>query len=160
MNVGAARIDSADASAITDCFAQADDAACSRAVPALEVACADKQTTSCVSLGSLYDGGFGVSRDRAKAAAFYRVACAASDKAGCARLAVLEAQGLGVPRNAARAKKTLEALCAEKVPEGCIGLAQILERTGFRVDRDEAQRLLKATCDAGSAEACALLTSR
>jgi len=160
VNVGAARIDSADASAITDCFAQADDAACSRAVPALEVACADKQTTSCVSLGSLYDGGFGVSRDRAKAAAFYRIACAASDKAGCARLAVLEAQGLGVPRNAARAKKTLETLCAEKVPEGCIGLAQILERTGFRVDRDEAQRLLKATCDAGSAEACALTTGR
>lgn len=160
VNVGGARIDSADASAITDCFAQADDAACSRAVPALEVACAEKQTTSCVSLGSLYDGGFGVTRDRAKAAGFYRLACAASDKAGCARLAVLEAQGLGVPRNAARAKKTLEALCAEKVPEGCIGLAQILERTGFRVDRDEAQRLLKATCDAGSAEACALLTSR
>lgn len=160
VNIGAARIDSADASAITDCFAQHDDAACSRAVPALELACADKQATSCVSLGSLYDGGFGVTRDRAKAAGFYRLACAASDKAGCARLAVLEAQGLGVPRNAARAKKTLETLCGEKVPEGCIGLAQILERTGFRVDRDEAQRLLKATCDAGSAEACALMTGR
>lgn len=160
VNAGAARIDSADASAITDCFAQRDDAACSRAVPALELACADKQATSCVSLGSLYDGGFGVTRDRAKAAGFYRLACAASDKAGCARLAVLEAQGLGVPRNAARAKKTLETLCGEKVPEGCIGLAQILERTGFRVDRDEALRLLKTTCDAGSAEACALMTSR
>lgn len=160
VNVGAARTDSADASAITDCFAQRDDAACSRAVPALEIACAEKQATSCVSLGSLYDGGFGVTRDRAKAANFYGTACSLNDKAGCARLAVLEAQGLGVPRNASRAKKTLEALCGEKVPEGCIGLAQILERTGFRVDRDEAQRLLKATCDAGSAEACALMTAR
>jgi TPR repeat protein len=160
VNVGQARTDSADASAITECFAKRDDGACARAVPSLESACGQKQTTSCVSLGSLYDGGFGVGRDRRKAAALYKTACDLADKAGCARLAVLEAQGTGVAQNAARATKTLEALCAEKVPEGCIGLAQVLQRTGFAVDRDRAQALLKSACAAGSAEACGLVTSR
>ena len=73
---------------------------------------------------------------------------------------MLEQQGLGVPRNATRAAKTLETLCAEKVPEACIGLAQILQLTGFASDRVRAQTLLKSACDGGSAEACALRTSR
>jgi TPR repeat protein len=160
VNVGGARTDSADASAITDCFANRNDAACARAVPALESSCAEKQATSCVSLGSLYDGGFGVTRDRRQAASFYKTACDLGEKAGCARVAVLEEQGLGVPRNAVRATKTLESLCADKVPEACIGLAQILQQTGFATDRERARTLLKSTCDAGSAEACGLMTSR
>ncbi len=160
VSLGQARTDSADASAVTDCFANRNDAACARAVPPLEAACADQQSTSCVSLGSLYDGGFGVARDRRKAASYYKTACDLADKPGCARLAVLEAQGLGVPPNPARARKTLEGLCAEKVPEGCIGLAQILPRTGLAKDRERARTLLKSACDAGSAEACGLMTSR
>ena len=160
VSLGQARTDSADASAITDCFANRNDAACARAAPALEAACADKQSTSCVSLGSLYDGGFGIARDRKKAASYYRSACDLGDKPGCARLAVLEAQGVGVPLNVARARKTLESLCTEKIPEACIGLAQILQRTGFAADRDRAHTLLKSVCDAGSAEACGLMTSR
>jgi len=160
VSLGQARTDSADASAITDCFANRNDAACARAVPALEAACADKQATSCVSLGSLYDGGFGIARDRKKAGGYYKSACDLGDKPGCARLAVLEAQGLGVPANAARARKTLEALCTEKVPEACIGLAQILQRTGLAADRDRARALLKSACDAGSAEACGLIPGR
>lgn len=160
VNAGQARIDSGDASAIADCFANRNDAACSRAVPALEASCAEKQTTSCVSLGSLYEGGFGVTRDRRKAASFYKSACDLSDKAGCARHAFLEAMGLGVAQNEARATKTLETLCAAKVPEGCVGLAQVLRRTGFAVDRERANSLLKSTCDAGSAEACGLLSGR
>lgn len=160
VNVGQARTDSADASSITDCFANRNDAACARAVPALEAACADRQSTSCVSLGSLYDGGFGIARDRRRAASYYKTACDLADRPGCARLAVLEAQGLGVTMNAPRARKTLEALCAEKLPEACIGLAQLLERTGLATDRDRARTLLKSTCDAGSAEACGLITTR
>jgi len=160
VSLGQARTDSADASAITDCFANRNDAACARAVPPLEAACADKQSTSCVSLGSLYDGGFGMARDRKKAASYYKTACDLADKPGCARFAVLEAQGLGVALNAAPARKTLESLCAEKIPEGCIGLAQILQRTGLAKDRDRARTLLKSACDAGSAEACGLMTSR
>ncbi len=141
-------------------FANRNDAACARAVPALEAACADRQSTSCVSLGSLYDGGFGIARDRRKAAGYYKTACDLADQPGCARLAVLEAQGLGVPPNPARARKTLESLCAAKVPEACIGLAQILQRTGVAADRDRARALLKSTCDAGSAEACGLIARR
>lgn len=160
MAAGQARIDSGDASAIADCFANRNDAACSRAVPALETSCADRQTASCVSLGSLYEGGFGVTRDRRKAAGFYKNACDLKDQAGCARYAFLEAVGLGVPLNEARATKTLETLCAAKVPEGCVGLAQVLRRTGYAVDRERANEILKATCDAGSAEACGLLNAR
>lgn len=160
VSLGQARTDSADASSITDCFANRNDAACARAVPALEAACADRQSTSCVSLGSLYDGGFGIARDRRKAAGYYKTACDLADQPGCARLAVLEAQGLGVPPNPARARKTLESLCAAKVPEACIGLAQILQRTGVAADRDRARALLKSTCDAGSAEACGLIARR
>ncbi len=160
LGAGGARAGSADAAAIADCFARREDAACARAVPALEASCDDKQSTSCVSLGSLYDGGFGVARDRRKAATAYRSACALADKAGCARFAVLEAQGLGVTGNPGRARKTLEGLCAEGVPEGCIGLAQILQRTGYATDRDRAQSLLQKVCRDGVAEACGLVTTR
>ena len=160
VNLGQTRSDSADAAAITDCFAHRDDAACARAAPSLEAACAEKQTTSCVSLGSLLEGGFGMPRDRRRAASLYKTACGLGDKAGCARFAVLEVLGLGVPPNSARATKTLESLCAESVPEGCVGLAQVLGHTGFRVDRERAQKILKTACDAGSSEACALATAR
>ena len=73
---------------------------------------------------------------------------------------MLEAQGLGVAPNSVRATKTLRTLCGQKVAEGCIGLAQILRKTGFAVDRDEAQRVLRETCASGSSEACALLSTR
>jgi TPR repeat protein len=155
-----ARTDSADAAAIADCFTKRDDTACARAIPSLEMACAERQSTSCVSLGSLYEGGFGVARDRRKAAGSYKQACDLGDKAGCARLAFLETMGLGVPRNEPRGTKTLESLCGETVAEGCIGLAQYLRQTGYAVDRDRANGLLKSACDAGSAEACGLITAR
>ncbi|MEO8360524.1 MAG: tetratricopeptide repeat protein [Vicinamibacteria bacterium] len=159
VSIGAVQTGSTDASAITDCFSKRDDAACARAVPSLEGACAEKQAASCVSLGSLYDGGFGVTRDRRKAAANYKTACDLGEKPGCARLAVLEAQGLGVAKNTLRATKTLETLCGEQLTEGCVGLAQILQRTGRAADRTRAQTLLKAACDGGNAEACRLLTT-
>jgi len=157
VDLGQARTDSAEASAITDCFANRNDAACARAVPALEAACADRQSTSCVSLGSLHEGGFGIPRDRRKAAGFYKTACDLADRPGCARFAVLEAYGAGAPRNAPRARQTLESLCAEKVTEACLGLAQILKQTGMAKDRDRARTLLKAACDGGSVEACGLM---
>jgi TPR repeat protein len=160
VGVGQVQTVSADASAITDCFANRNDTACSRAIPVLETACAEKQATSCVSLGSLYEGGFGVARDRRKGAGFYKTACDMGDKPGCARLAALEAQGVGVAPNKARATKTLESLCTDKVHEACIGLAQILRQTGLAVDRDRAKALLKTACEGGSAEACGLATSR
>ena len=155
---GAARTDSGDATAIADCFAKRDDAACSRAVPSLETACAGKQATSCVSLGSLYEGGFGVTRDRRRSAVLYKSACDLGDRAGCARRASLEARGLGVPKDEARATKTLEALCKEGVPEGCVGLALFLQQTGYATDRDRANVVLMKACDAGYAEACGLMT--
>jgi TPR repeat protein len=160
VSAGAARTDSADASAISDCFANRNDAACGRAVPALEAACADKQSTSCVSLGSLHEGGFGMPRDRRKAASFYKNACDLGDKPGCARLAIIEAQGSGGPASVARAKKTLESSCAEKVPEACFGLAQLLQLSGLAADRDRARTLVKSACDLGLAEACAGARSR
>lgn len=160
VNVGQVQMGSADASAVAACFAKRDDAACARAVPALESACGEKQATSCVSLGSLYDGGFGVQRDVRKAAASYKTACDLGDKPGCARFSVLEAQGLGAPRNSVRARKTLESLCAERLPEACVGLGLLLRQTGIATDRARAQGLLKAACADGSTEACGLLASR
>ena len=156
LSLGPARAGSADASAISDCFANRDDTACARALPSLEGSCAEKQATSCVSLGSLYDGGFGVIRDRRRAAMAYRSACDLGDNPGCARLAVLEAQGLGVQRNTPRATKTLETLCGENIPDACIGLAQVLRLTGRAADRTRARTLLEAACAAGAAEACGL----
>lgn len=159
VSIGTAQTGSADASAITDCFSKRDDAACARAVPSLEGACAAKQAASCVSLGSLYDGGFGVTRDRRKAVVNYKTACDLGEKPGCARLAVLEAQGLGVAKNTLRATRTLETLCAEQLTEGCVGLAQILQQTRRPADRTRAQTLLKTACDGGNAEACRLVTT-
>jgi tetratricopeptide (TPR) repeat protein len=157
---GSTRAGGDDSSAIADCFVRRDDAACARAIPSLEVACAEKRGESCTSLGSLHDGGFGTKPDRRRAAAAYRAGCDAGDRAGCARHAVLEAQGLGVPRNASRAMKTLETLCGENVADACLGWGQILSRRVARADREKGAALIKKACDLGRVEACRLAAPR
>ena len=113
------------ADVISRCFAERNDGACAEALPQLSASCDQKEGEACRGLGSLYDGGFGVPVDKAKAAAAYDTGCRISlDPPSCARYAVLQAQGRGVARDAATGLATLQRLCGEKVDDACIGWAQ------------------------------------
>ncbi len=148
------------AAAIGRCFAQRDNAACAEALPLLSAACDQKEGQACRSLGSLYDGGFGVPVDKAKAAAAYDTGCrVAQDLPSCARYAVLQHQGLAVARGGATGLATLERLCGEKVDDACIGWALLLAAPPERLDVPKARGLLQTSCDRGQEEACRILKS-
>src|SRR5580692_10435929 len=53
---------------------------------ACTTACEGKNWGSCVHLGLMYEGGRGVDRDEARAAALYRQACDAGEPRGCGDL--------------------------------------------------------------------------
>jgi TPR repeat protein len=146
------------ATLVGECILSRDDRACREAAPILEASCKDGSLEACRSLGSLYDGGFGVKQDKARAAGAYTRACDGGDPSGCARLAVLQAQGQGVARDPA-AVVTLQRLCGEGVDDACIGWALILATTSGKPELAKARSLLQASCDRQNAEACRFLSS-
>jgi TPR repeat protein len=147
------------AGVVAACFEKRDDVACGEAVSVLDAACGSGQAVACRSLGSLYDGGFGVAMNKSRAATAYERACRSGDKSSCARLAVLQAQGQGVARDTAQALSTLQRLCAEKVDDACIGWALLLAAGSGDAERAKARQLLQEACDRGSDEGCRLLKS-
>lgn len=151
-----ARAASSDGASITACFARRDNAACARAIPSLETACADNSGEACTSLGSIYEGGLGVPRDPRRAITLYRSGCAAAHPPGCARQATLEAQGAPGSRAVTRAFATLERLCGENVADACLGWGQLLANRTTKADRDRGATLIRKACDLGHGEACSL----
>jgi tetratricopeptide (TPR) repeat protein len=155
---GAIPVASGMSDAADACFAKRDDAACAKVLPVLAEACRRNEGYSCRALGSLYDGGFGIPMDKARAGAAYDAGCReARDQASCARYAVLQVQGIGVQRDSVAGLATLDRLCGEKVDDACIGWALILAVRPERPDVPKARALLQASCDAGNAEGCRLL---
>lgn len=144
---------------IAACFEKRDDPACAQAAPALEAACEAGQAVACRSLGSLYDGGFGIKQDKARAAAAYDRGCRGGDKVSCARFAVLQSRGDGVARDSTQALSTLQRLCKENVDDACIGWALVLAALPGSAERAKARELLRAPCDRGNDEACRILKS-
>jgi len=141
------------------CFERRDDRACGQAVSVLDAACEAAQPVACRSLGSLYDGGFGVTPDKTRAGVAYGRGCRGGDRASCARYAVLQAQGQGVARDTAQGLTTLQRLCAEPVDDACIGWALVLASASAKAELAKARELLRATCDRKNEEACRLLKS-
>lgn len=78
------------------------------------LACDAGRAHACVEAGMEHaSGGKVVSRDEAKAAAFFQKACAL-DEAACFELYVAYDTGQGVPRDAARAAELLRKTCEAK----------------------------------------------
>jgi TPR repeat protein len=145
--------------AISACFANRDDKACGEAAPLLESTCESGRSEACRSLGSLYDGGFGVKQDKARAGAAYDRGCRGGDKPSCARYAVLQVHGEGVARDTSQGLATLQRLCTEGVDDGCLGWAVVLAATRGKEELAKARELLQPPCDRGHQEACRLLKS-
>jgi TPR repeat protein len=144
--------------AVSRCVFNREAAACVEAAPTLDEACQWGKGEACRLLGSLYDGGIGVAKDKTRAAMVYDAGCrSGEDKPSCARYAVLQAQGQGVERDAAAAMHTLETLCDEKVDDACIGWALLLRAKPGAAEAAKAQELLSAACARSSEEACRLL---
>jgi TPR repeat protein len=144
-------------SAVANCFGNRDDRACALAAPVLEAECGKGAGEACRSLGSLYDGGFGVPQDKARAAAAYARGCSAGHQGSCARLAVLQVHGEGVNRDAPQGLATLERLCGQGVDDGCIGWAVVLINTRGKPEAAKARELLQPACERGNSEACRLM---
>jgi len=140
------------------CFSDRNDQECAKALPALEESCAHKEAQACRSLGSLYDGGFGIAIEKSKAAKAYDTGCALDDKASCARYAVLQIQGFAPPRDSIPGMVTVEKLCTvEKVDDACMGWAAVLTARGQKGDLARARGLLQAVCGRQNDVACRML---
>jgi tetratricopeptide (TPR) repeat protein len=156
---GGARVLHAETSDIGPCFSLKDDAACAKAAPQLDVTCQAGQAVSCRSLGSLYDGGWGVELDKARAATAYDQGCRGGDDSSCARLAVLQVTGQGTAPEPVLGVSTLQRLCGRQVDDACIGWALVLmsQRDGSGIAK--ARSLLESSCGRESEEACRLLST-
>ena len=137
----------------TQCQA-GDQAACRELVPLAQAACDAKNAAACVGLGSMYDAGFGVEQDSARAAALYQLACDGGEPRGCSSYAMLQAQGRGgITRDVDAARKTLDAACANDQWDACTNLAWLLASLP-KPDFTRAREVLTRSCDAKFAPAC------
>ncbi|MBX7187093.1 MAG: hypothetical protein K1Y01_18275 [Vicinamibacteria bacterium] len=145
---------------VFQCFSNRDDMACGKALPVLEESCAHQEGQACRSLGSLFDGGFGVAVNKSRAAQAYDQGCALDDKASCARYTVLQIQGFAPPRGALSGVVYLERLCmVDQVDDACMGWATLLIARKEKGDLAKARGLLQGVCDKPNEVACRMLKS-
>jgi tetratricopeptide (TPR) repeat protein len=142
---------------VAECFGSRLDEACAKAAPELEASCQAGRGDACRALGSLFDGGWGVKVDKARAAQAYDRGCRADDVSSCARLAVLEATGQGMAPEPVKGVSTLQRLCGQQVDDACIGWALVLASKPDRDRLAKARELLQTTCARQNEEACRIL---
>lgn len=116
---------------------------------------------SCGALGTMYGNGtVKVSRDYAKASAYFTKACGGGDVRSCVNLGEMKATGLGGAADPAAAATFFEKGCNEGDAIGCGHLGQAY-RAGTGVARDEARAtvLLLKACEGGQPKSCGALAA-
>lgn len=120
------------------------------AIATYEAAIADGSLTALVSLGAIYEGGYGVPVDGAKALGYYQQAADAGLPMGIATLGSLYEQGIGVPQDYARAAQLYKKAADAGSGYGAAALGYLTEMgRGVPADEVEAARLYKIGADAG-----------
>jgi TPR repeat protein len=136
---------------------------CERLDPTpLEEACAAGVAAACSTLGDIYHLGSGVTKDRARAAAFYARGCDGGDPEGCFDLADFHRYGFVEPVDgsraallAARGIALFEDACREGDADMCHALGQRYRQgSGVLRDPGRAAALFEQACDRGSILAC------
>ncbi len=120
-----------------------------------EQGCTLGDVRGCTQLGIRYaKGAGGLSRDQAKAGAWYARACPMADDfdpEGCRELGWMQIKGKGVPENPTEGHERLERACFKNDHEGCRYLADV------ELDRDHLAEALVAAqrgCDLGDTPSC------
>ena len=110
----------------------------------------------CVSLGILYEGGVGVTRDPATAAKYFQLGCDHGALTGCAGMARLLAEGLGVPKDTARAVALVESGCKTNDAVSCdqLGYFHAMGKAGLVANGPEAIKYFQLACDDASWGSC------
>ena len=109
-----------------------------------------RDPAACVPFGLLYEYGYGVPRDRARATALYRSACNAGAPAGCGR----SGYAAYAANDLARAAPLLERACTGAHLVSCRILGNVQREAR---DLAAARVTYRAACDAGDAHSCSAL---
>jgi TPR repeat protein len=120
------------------------------AVAAFEAAAAGGSSLALSGLGTLYDGGYGVPEDAAKALRYYQEAADAGLPLAMVNLGALYEGGRGVPQDYAKAAELYKQATDAGSGFGAATLGLLYEK-GLGVDQDmaEAVRLYRIGADAG-----------
>ena len=120
--------------------------------------CSRGDGESCFTLGSIYYGGQGVSRNLEYSAALYQKSCTAGFTRGCGALGESYLLGEGVPRDMIKARQILESACDAGYAQGCFNVGIIL-RQGIETPKNEplARARFRQGCDLGYPAACEAL---
>jgi uncharacterized protein len=117
--------------------------------------CEAGEPSSCAILGTMYEGGHGVSRDAALAAAWHDQGCGKGVAYSCSRLGVMFFYGNGVDKDPRLAAELFHHACSHGDGDGCnnLGMVNIL---GSGVERNLAlgTKLLSWACNAGDVQGC------
>jgi TPR repeat protein len=133
--------------------------------------CDGRDLPFCVAVASLYEGGFGVTRDDDKARELHRLTCQRGHQAGCRRYAVSLLRAHPEPQLQAEARQLLQQACHQPRtgPGACVGgQAQACYDLGLLVDEgvgggavpSHALALYDRACREDSALGCALAAQR
>jgi TPR repeat protein len=108
-------------------------------VPVVELDCKVHDRIACTDLGYLYDQGYGVVQDRARAAEFFDKGCKGKDGRGCTWLGYLVAEG-AAPKSYGLPKSLFKKGCDLEDGAGCYELADLTD------DPEEAWRYVAGAC--------------
>lgn len=136
----------ADAEAAGELFLRAD--------AAYETACAAGELAWCMNRGVLYEDGFGVPQDHAKARAIYTDACSKGHADSCVNGALMDYYGKGVVPDKTGPKDRIAAHCSDATPLACGVLGQMYLVEG---DARKAIPLLEQACTLAERDACGVL---
>ncbi len=125
-------------------------------VPVCERECDAGSADRCRRLAVSYAFGKGVTKDEARATAYYEQACAMGDGSACMFAGQMYEFEHGVPKDDARAARFYERSCDLHWMGGCYNLAVMYENgRGVPQDRKKAADLYQMACTAGSKTSCA-----
>ena len=124
----------------------------------LSAPCEHGDPRSCLTLGSLYLRGQGVTKDQTRALELFRQACNGGWPRGCGLVGESYLFGEGTPVNAASAKESLEKACALADSSSCFNVG-LMYRQGFGTVKNEtvALRRFGQACDLGFRLGCRAL---
>ena len=80
--------------------------------------CDSGNATGCARLGLVYRNGWGVPKDDAQAAVYYRKGCDGGDHHACFNLGVAYEDGRGVAKDGAQANVYYRRACTAETPRG------------------------------------------
>jgi TPR repeat protein len=120
--------------------------------------CEQGKYKSCSDLGHMYAQDRGVTKDEARAIAFYQRACDGGVAHDCNILGVIYGHGRGVPQDEARAAALHQRACDGGDATGCGNLGfMYVSGSGVAKDEARAAALFQRGCEGGDAMGCVSL---